>query len=186
MKIFIFKPKTDSVISDDSARRLTQEFLAGSTTIEQEHDLYRYYASGRVAHDLECHTAMFQWYDQLGRQSGEVDKNWPSRKRFIAAAAAIAVLVLVGVTVLIPTGASSSDLSLERMYAGSYIIRDGKKITDISQILPELQQADRYVDSTLDACRVYHDDNYDEDLIREALANINDPEVKAMLLADIL
>ncbi len=185
MNILNFKSTSRSILSDDNARRLTQEFLDGSTTIEQEQTLYRYYATRHIASDLECYRPMFEWYVQLEKQSRPDEVGRPRRKRFIAAAAAIAVLALVGAGLLFAPTPSSGDLSLERMYAGSYIIRDGKKITDIKQILPELRRADQYVDSTLNAQSPMTDYDFEKALIRDALSNINDPEIKAMLLADI-
>lgn len=185
MKILFFKTKSGSVISDDHARRLTQEFLDGSTTIEQEQTLYRYYAGRHIAADLECYRSMFEWYVQLELRSHRDEESRAKRKRFLVAAAAITVLALVGAGFLFSPAPSSGDLSLERMYAGSYIIRDGKKITDIKQILPELRRADQYVDSTLKAYSPQPDYDPEHLMISDALSNIADPEIKAMLLADI-
>lgn len=182
MKILNFKSKTSSVLSDESARKLTQDFLAGQTTLEQERTLYRYYSGSGIADDLEPYREMFRWYHDLEKDSkpGEEQPRW-GRRRFIVVAASLAVLAVIGATLLLRPAPSS----YEQIYAGSYIIRDGKKITDINQILPELQRADRYVDSTLNVHSVRYTADPEDALIREALASISDPEVRAMLLADI-
>ena len=184
MKIFNFKPTVTPLLSDEEARRLTTAFLDGATTPQEERDLYNYYSGKRVAPDLENYRQMFAWFDNLeSSASGKLANK--RNTRFFATAAAIAALMLVGVGLTIGISSDDSELSLDRMYAGSYIIRHGKKITDIKEILPELQKADRIVDSTLTASVMNYPDNPDLVILNEALKNITDPEVKAMLLADI-
>ena len=80
---------------------------------------------------------------------------------------------------------TSYETSDNRLYAGSYIIRDGNKITDIDAILPELHKADRYVDSTLCAINCPVPENPEQSIINEAVRHITDPDIKAMLLADL-
>lgn len=185
MKIINFSFKTRPSLSDDAARSLTASFLDGSTTPEQEKQLYGYYSGRRVASDLECYRPMFSWYDRLERQS-QSDDSGRRRTRLIASAAAVAVLALVGAGLIIGSAASSGHLSDSRLYAGSYIIRDGQKITDVEAILPELHRADRYVDSTLTAInRTGIHENPEQTIINQAISHITDPDVKAMLLADL-
>ena len=184
MKIFNFNPNATPLLSDEEARRLTKAFLDGETTPEDERELYKYYSGKQVAPDLECYRQMFAWYDNL--ESSPSGKSANKRNtRFFATAAAIAALFLVGVGLTIGISSDEAEPSYDRIYAGSYIIRHGKKITDIKEILPELQKADRIVDSTLTASIINYPDNPDMVILNEALKNITDPEVKAMLLADI-
>ena len=184
MKFIKFKTNVPQGLRDDEARRLTKAFLAGDSTQKEEQTLYNYYAGKHVAADLECYREMFAWYDNL--ENGQTVKAVRRRNtRFFAIAASIAALLLVGVGFAIGVSADDSELSLDRMYAGSYIIRHGKKITDIKEILPELQKADRIIDSTLTASAINYPDNPDMVILNEALKNITDPDVKAMLLADI-
>lgn len=184
MKFLKFNHNVNRSLSDDEARRLTVAFLDGSTTPEEERELYNYYGGKRVAPDLECYSQMFAWYDNL-ENSASTKTGSRHNTRFFAAAAAIAALMLVGVGLTIGISSDNSEPSLDRIYAGSYIIRNGKKITDIKEILPELQKADRIVDSTLTASILNYPDNPDLVILNEALKNIKDPDVKAMLLADL-
>lgn len=185
MKILAFPFKSKSVISDDEARRLTRMFLDGDTTAEQEKMLYEYYSGKKVASDLDCYREMFGWYAGLESEAKTSDDNRRRRTRFIAVAASVSALFLIGVGLIAGLPKGSGSLSPDGIYAGSYIIRNGKKITDIKQILPELRQADRYVDSTLSAFNRPNVVDPEKSIISDALRNIDDPEIKAMLLADI-
>lgn len=183
MKLLVFKSKSRQCLSDDEARRLTGLFLDGATTSDEEQKLYRYYAGSKVASDLEPYAGMFSWFDAL-ESATETTSGRHKAYRFVAAAA-ITAFVLIGVGLTLGHNFGSDDFSAERIYAGSYIIRHGKKITDIQSILPELERADRIVDSTLVASYVSSPENPELLVLNEAMKNITDPEVKAMLLADI-
>lgn len=185
MKLMKFNGRKRTRINDEEARRLTELFLDGSTSLGDERSLYDYYRGHRIASDLEQYRRMFAWYESLGNESQQQQ----SRSKFkfpIAAAAAIAVLVFAGVGLLVGHNDSGSNFGVERMYAGSYIIRDGKKISDINEILPELQKADHFVDSTMTAINARRQENYEKIVLEHALAGVNDPQVKEMLLAELL
>lgn len=184
MKLFKFNSTISSRLSDDAARCLTKVFLDGATTQEQEKILYDYYNGKCVASDLECYRPMFAWYDNLESSAAPLSVS-KQNNQFFATAAAIGALLLVGAGLTVGVSSDNSEPDVDRMYAGSYIIRNGKKITDIEKILPELQKADRIIDSTLSAAAHNYPDNPEALILNEALKNIADPEVKAMLLADL-
>lgn len=184
MKIIRFSFTPRPSVSDDVARRLTAEFLDGSTTPSDEKKLYAYYARKTVASDLECYRQMFAWYAALERSEHQALPIWHNR-RFIASAAAIVMLALVGAGLLIGSAVTSNDMPEHNLYAGSYIIRNGHKITDIDEILPELRWADRYVDSTLSATKYEFPDDPEQQILDDAIRHITDPDVRAVLLADL-
>lgn len=185
MKYFKLIFNNNKRISDREARHLTEMFLAGETTIDQEKTLYRYYAGAKVAGDLDCYREMFVWYEGLGHLAQSEDDTRRRRSRRLALVASISALFLIGVGIIAGLSTNSDYSSPEAVYAGSYIIRNGKKISDIEKILPELRRADRYIDSTLSAFSkpVYVDPEML--IITEALKNIDDPEIKSILLADM-
>lgn len=183
MKLLKFKRRRQIEINDDEARRLTSLFLDGATSQDEEKRLYAYYSGRKIASDLEPYRQMFAWYEGLGNDCQQVQGN----SRFpIAAAAVIAILVFAGIGLVVGRNDRGSAFGAERMYAGSYIIRDGKKISDIKKILPELQRADHLVDSTLTAVNDIEYDNYDLLVLQHALDGIQDKEVKEKLIAEIV
>lgn len=178
MKLFNFKTRKYS-ISDDEARRLTALFLDGATSIDEEKLLYAYYRATRIAYDLLQYKDMFCWYDALSNPDER--KNAIAKSRgLIAASITIAVLVTISLFSI-----KTIDTEVCDIYAGSYIIRDGKKITDISKILPELRRADHIADSTMTAISNESPDNIEHEAITSAIASINDPQIREMLLADL-
>ena len=122
---------------------LVDKFLDGATTNAEEQQLYEYFAGNNVARRLRKY--MFGWY--AGGMKGQLPDIWDAackcpkaRTRWIRAAVstAAAILLIAGVTV-----AYVQYRQTQRLYAtyeGSYIVRNGKKITDIKSILPELKR----------------------------------------------
>ncbi len=167
-------------ITDDEARRLTEMFLDGATEPAQEQELYTYYAGRNVADDLKCYRDMFAMYASLTPRSAAGKS---SRRPYIPAAAAVAVLAVVGAYVFSAQSSLSGDNG--SVYAGSYIIRDGKKITDLKRIMPTLHRADNYVDSLTSSFDELYPDDTETAILEKALAGITDPQLKAELLANI-
>lgn len=179
MKLLKFNSRHRSTISHDEARLLTALFLDGATTDADERRLYAYYRSSSVDPELEPYREMFAWYDSLAEPAGH-DRHSYRRHGLIAASVTAALLVGVGLFTI-----PSTDADAANIYAGSFIIRDGKKITDLSVILPELRNADRIVDSTMNAIESHNPENIEREVLASALSSVADPQVKEMLLAEL-
>lgn len=134
-----------TIKKDKDIELLIGRFLDGETTNAEEQRLYDYFAGTRVASRLEKYRPMFSWY--AGGMKGQLPDIWDAackcrkaRTRWIRAAVstAAAILLIAGITV-----AYFHYRQTQRLYAtyeGSYIVRNGKKITDIKSILPELKR----------------------------------------------
>lgn len=127
-------------------QQLVQRFLDGETTLAEEQELYARFASGNVPHSLRRYTEMFAWY------AGGMDETklpaMPARRRAPALRWMVRVAAAAGICAFFAVGAAGILKYQERKdlyarYEGSFIVRDGKKITDIAKILPELQQVER-------------------------------------------
>lgn len=114
---------------------LVELFLEGTATAEQEAELYAYFSSpagGDADSRLERYRPMFAWYAAL---PGERMAAAGRRKRAVAAwavAASVAVLMAVAGFLALRTP-SAADEAME-LYAGSYVVRDGRRITDLRAI----------------------------------------------------
>ncbi len=136
--------------NDDKLTRLLELFMAGQTTNAQERELIERFKKGTVPPALEQYRPMLMWLDE-GMPSVDTPQAKPrrwSRQAIIAclgAAASLAMIVTVALSFM-----SRRHGTLERedyvTYAGSYVIRDGKKITDLDEIMPELQRAEQIVE----------------------------------------
>lgn len=137
-----------TIKKDKDIERLIAQFLDGETTNAEEQRLYNYFAGRHVARRLLKYKPMFRWY--AGGMAEPLPANMAAataRPRLMplwakaAACAAAAVLVVAGATVAYLRHACT-----ERLYAtyeGSYIVRGGKKLTDLKAIMPELRRIER-------------------------------------------
>lgn len=110
-------------------RILIGRFLDGETSLAEEKRLYEYFSAGEVADGLECYAPMFGWYSSLGPKP--VDKKAKSAgfriyRHWCAAAAMLALIFTFGLFTRQYTYCHKYEA-----YKGSYIVRDGKKITDL-------------------------------------------------------
>lgn len=125
---------------------LIERFLNGETTLAEEQSLYDYFQRQEVDKEFEQYQEMFRWYAN-GMPEEVLEKKSKNRKAiamrmkwaFIGIAASLLILVGVGVK-------KYQKLQEEyAIYEGSYIVRDGKKMTDIKEILPELKATEQKV-----------------------------------------
>lgn len=160
-------------MNDSTARRLTEKFFDGATTLREEQQLYRYYASGDVADDLMCHRQMFRDYramQQVVPKAAVRPLSW----RTIAAAAA-ALLLLIG---SLGGYRWHEDQLLAATYGGSYIIMNGQRIDDLRRISHEIE-------ATLATASRIEQQASRQDIIEQAtqdvLKNISDPQQRQQL-----
>lgn len=151
-------------INDNNISQWVERFLDGETTCAEEQELYRYFSNRDLPADMEQYREMFAWYRSLGAgndetllesTTGTADKGIKARLlrispwQWISVAASIAVLIAIG---FIFRHSGVSDLSEEYMaYEGSYIIRDGKKITDLNIVVPEILRHERIINERIEA-----------------------------------
>lgn len=137
---------TDSTMKrDKSMEQLVEKFLDGATSNSEEKALYDYFASGKVARRLEKYRAMFLWYaGGMTTPMPDAEVRAPF-KRFAdrlswRAVAGVAAAALLLVTAVIGIFQHRKTELLYATYEGSYIVRNGKKITDLKRILPDLRR----------------------------------------------
>ena len=122
---------------EKNVKQLIERFLEGETTNAEEQQLYDYF-SGSVPKSLRKYQPMFRWYAEGMPERATTRRLWP---RWVAAAS---VVLLIGAG-LAYYGHRQREAEMA-LYEGSYIIRDGQKITDLKTIMPELR-------NTLDKAR---------------------------------
>lgn len=124
---------------------LAQRFADGLTDVDEERRLFAAFAPGRrVPADLEHLRPEMQWYASL------LPAAKPRRRLSVTlfrlgAAAAVAMIVTVAVGYFNRMATLPDDYLA---YTGSYVIRNGEKITDLSRILPEIRRVDDIVTRT--------------------------------------
>lgn len=134
---------------NDNIRRLLDRFFDGLTTADEERRLYDFFSSPDLPEEFQSQKEMMGWFASgLGShtESSDTKASAPRRRRFmlrpfhlISAAASLLIFLSLGVLFIRENIERQAQYSL---YAGSYIIRDGKKITDLSVVLPEMARVE--------------------------------------------
>lgn len=192
MKGKIKSGTAEALVTHRNVEAMVGRFLDGSTTCAEERALYRYFQGKDVAPQVEKYRGMFAWYaSELPMEDAQPAVSPAGRIRLRrwtgAAVAAMAAFAVVG-AFFFYAGNSSDDLYA--CYEGSYVVINGKKITDIRKIMPELKRAELAVDEALAKeweYRGYGDDDVDIDqyLLDVALRGMDD-EIACMAIIESL
>ena len=135
-------------INDSNIMQWIERFLDGSTTCAEEQKLYEYFSQENISPEASPYQEMMKWYasematpilEHKRKRSFSI-KHWIYT---ISIAASIALLCTLGIKLYDRQSVNSDEFSI---YEGSYIIRNGEKITDLEIIMPELIQAERIID----------------------------------------
>ncbi len=136
-------------INDNNIIQWIDRFLAGETSCAEEKSLYEYFSRNSIADEAKPYREMMNWY----ATGMEAPLPQPEKKtltgifpwRYVASIAATIALIC---TLAIAYIKNHDRLHDEyAIYEGSYIIRDGQKITDLNEILPELLQAEAFIEN---------------------------------------
>lgn len=137
------KPNTTDI------KRLIDLFMEGETNLEQERTLYSYFAtSENVPSELEEYKDMFQGFASIDQSAPKNEQPIarPAQKRIslrniIYAAASVALIA--GIFLIAD---KQEEKQLESLYAGSYMIIDGKRIDDLQKIKPDIDRILAYAE----------------------------------------
>ena len=127
-------------VKEWNAKEWVDRFLEGMTTNAEEEELYRFFKQGNVPEELEKYRQMFLWYAD-GMQ-GEPRPKSLKVLRLVR----ISLTVAASVVLVCGLGLGIHQRAFQKKYEfleGSYIIRDGKKVTDLKSILPELRRINK-------------------------------------------
>lgn len=138
------KPNTTDI------KRLIDLFMEGETNLEQERTLYSYFAiSENIPSELEEYKEMFQGFASIDQSVSKIEQPIarPTQKRIslrnVIIYAAASVALLAGIFLLAD---KQEEKQLESLYAGSYMIIDGKRIDDLQKIKPDIDRILAYAE----------------------------------------
>jgi hypothetical protein len=125
---------------------LLERFFEGQTSNEEERQLYLFFGREELTDELAKYKPVIQYFESGLANEMEMDKSTGDAKTQAAGVAkrlwivwgsvAASVLIILFSSILLFDRTESAD-----PYAGSYIIRNGVRITDLNLIKPELEAA---------------------------------------------
>ena len=127
--------------------RLIGRFLDGDTSNAEERELYAFFAGGDIPEHLREYRELFAWFDG-GLEQEIRSENTPAaperrpKHRFRIWATVAAVAATVALLLLIRPVSVPDEFD---PFEGSYIVRNGVKITDPEVIRSELEATLEYV-----------------------------------------
>lgn len=112
-------------------------FLEGETTNEEERAIYRFFREEEVPAHLKEYAPMFAWYEGgMKEDSSTPKKRFRLSVKTWSIAAMIAIVLGFGSLMLLEE--EDNMLNEWECYEGSYMEVNGKRITDVKQIMPEI------------------------------------------------
>ena len=125
--------------------KLLDKYMDGTSTLDEEAILSEYFRGKDIPQEWEDYRQLFQEIEEMRPQPQTIKSRMGRSYKWIAIAASLLILVGIGFGVR----QYQDQQEQYAIYEGSYIIRDGKKITDIKQILPELKATEQEVSEIL-------------------------------------
>jgi len=153
-------------VNKQNVKERVEQFLDGKTTNAEEQELYQFFSRNDIPKEMKKYKEMFQWYREGMKAPLPIKKHKQSKRLFpilLRISIAAIVVLVCGISLRSYLPNESSKYSC---YEGSYIIRNGKKITDLPTIMPILQKTMKEADKK---------EAYAENVIRNN-TNIKDPE----------
>ena len=138
-----------------------RRFMEGETTNEEEQAIYRYFRTQRVPAHLKSYQAMFAWYEQ-GMPQEPAPKKHSYRLAVQAWRAGLVAMLVLGIGLgwfLLKDG-STAKSDEWACYEGSYVVKNGKRNTNIEEIMPQIlatlkqtEEMERRMQEQLDAIK---------------------------------
>jgi len=153
-------------VNKQNVKEWVEQFLDGRTTNAEEQELYQFFSKNDIPEEMKKYKEMFQWYREGMRTPLPTKTQKQSKRLFpilLRISIAAIVILVCGISLRLYIPKESSKYSC---YEGSYIIRNGEKITDLPTIMPILQKTMKEADEK---------EAYAENVIKNNI-NIKDPE----------
>ena len=138
-----------------------RRFMEGETTNEEEQAIYRYFRTQRVPAHLKSYQAMFAWYEQ-GMPQEPAPKKHSYRLAVQAWRAGLVAMLVLGIGLgwfLLKDGSTAKSDEWV-CYEGSYVVKNGKRNTNIEEIMPQIlatlkqtEEMERRMQEQLDAIK---------------------------------
>lgn len=118
-----------------NTERLIERFFNGDTSLAEERRLYRTFLRRSLPPELEKYRSVFRGFASMSAGNGHKARLMPVIRRAVCASA-VALVLILGVSAYLNY---NEDRMLARVYGGSYIIENGRRIDDLSRIKTDIE-----------------------------------------------
>lgn len=150
--------------------RLVERFFDGETTTEEEARLYKVFRRKRLPDSLERMRPVMEAFGSMSKEKPQRAKTVSIVRRALMGVAAMLALI-VGIAIY---SNYHEEQSLARIYGGSYVIENGRRIDDLSAIQDDIERA------LADSRRIeqHAEHNVIDRAEQDVLDNISDPDMR--------
>lgn len=150
--------------------QLVERFFDGETTTEEEARLYKVFRRKRLPDSLERMRPVMEAFGAMSEEKPRHAVTVSMIRRALMSAAAVLALI-VGIAIY---SNYHEEQSLARIYGGSYVIENGRRIDDLSAIQDDIERA------LADSRRIeqHAEHNVIDRAEQDVLDNISDPDMR--------
>ena len=126
-------------ITNKNIEEYIHRFMEGETTNAEEQAIYRFFQKGNAPKHLRAYSEMFAWYEEgMPEEKLPKPEAKPIWKRIPLEirSMGIAAMLVIGIGLGIMLSFESSQSEEWSCYEGSYVEVNGKRITDVEEIMP--------------------------------------------------
>ena len=129
-------------LTNKNIEEYIHRFMEGVTTNAEEQAIYRFFRSGDVPEHLKVYAPMFAWYEEgMPEEKKEMPidtktKTFWKRIPLGVWSMGIAAMLVIGIGLGILSGLDNDMDNEWSCYEGSYVMINGKRITDEKKIMP--------------------------------------------------
>ena len=129
-------------LTNKNIEEYIHRFMEGETTNAEEQAIYRFFRSGDVPEHLKVYAPMFAWYEEGMPEEKKTEDSTIKRKTIWKRiplgvwSMGIAAMLVVGIGLGILSGLDKDMDDEWSCYEGSYVMINGKRITDEKKIMP--------------------------------------------------
>ena len=129
-------------LTNKNIEEYIHRFMEGETTNAEEQAIYRFFRSGDVPEHLKVYAPMFAWYEEgMPEEKKEMPietktKTFWKRIPLGVWSMGIAAMLVIGIGLGILSGLDKDMDDEWSCYEGSYVMINGKRITDEKKIMP--------------------------------------------------
>ena len=129
-------------LTNKNIEEYIHRFMEGETTNAEEQAIYRFFRSGDVPEHLKVYAPMFAWYEEGMPEEKKEMPITTKTKTFWKGiplgvwSMGIAAMLVVGIGLGILSGLDKEMDDEWSCYEGSYVMINGKRITDEKKIMP--------------------------------------------------